>query len=76
MRLAIKDELDRRWVAAATDEQLAFFRDFIEDVIEGMARVGFPSSPCPRYWCVLREIERRQLLAEVGDGTASRARRL
>lgn len=77
MRLAIYDELDRRWVAAATDDDLDHFARFTATVLEGMASDGHPLSPPPRYECVLREIEWRQLMAAtVASGVTARQKRL
>lgn len=67
-RHRVYDLLDELWVREASDEQLANFRHFTDLIVAGMASEGHASEPSPRYWCVLREIERRQLVQVCGDG--------
>ena len=65
------------WERNASNEQLAHFRDFTDSLIAGMADDGYIQRPSSTYWQVLREIERRQLLAAVAnDTTAHNPKRL
>ena len=64
----LRDLMDQLWVRDASDEQLANFRHFTDLIVAGMVSEGYPTEPPPRYWCVLREIERRQLAQVCGDG--------
>jgi hypothetical protein len=68
-RHRVYDLLDQLWVRDASDEQLAHFRDFSDTVQAIAASDGDPWTPSPRYWCVLREIERRQLAQVCGGGS-------
>lgn len=67
-RHRVYDLLDQLWVRDASDQQLADFRESSDLIVAGMADAGHPTEPPPRYWCVLREIERRQLAQVCGDG--------
>lgn len=72
----LRDLMDQLWVRDASDEQLANFRHFTDLIVAGMVSEGHPTEPPPRYWCVVREIERRQLAAAVPSGATARAVRL
>lgn len=69
------EELDRRWVAAATDEELAHYKRFTDNVDAGMASEGWPTPPpSHRYLCVVAEVERRQLAQACGAGGSTNHR--
>ena len=59
-----REKLDREWVMTATDEYLDHFVDMTEFMLS-IENPGCLSYPMRRYEYALREIERRQLVAEI-----------